>query len=290
MKKTIFLTVTWSMTGKRGHIKPIALALLGILALMVISCKKDHQTDLNPSLNVADDIIISERPVIYAFKMLVKAATDTVLQQTHHKVIDRASVVYNPGQMRYTFYYFGLICSDGVIRTGRFDATLTGDLFMENSGAQIVFTDYMEDMMPVTGSDSLVCTGHVSGKVRFYNRAVLSIKKDSAGTILPYITLFYDTPLYNPFGFQAAEILITGADSGKSSKGYSYVSGVTDSLSLRMNCGWISRGTIGFTVTGAETNPAYILFVSEDGCSNLVDYNLGGTVYHWQMTMEYLRQ
>jgi hypothetical protein len=278
------------MTGTGSHGRNYALVLMAAVALMAVSCKKDHQTDLSPNLNVADDIIISERPVINAFKMLVKAATDTVLQQTHHKVIDRASVVYNPGQMRYTFYYFGFICNDGVIRTGRFDATLTGDLFTENTGARIVFTDYAEDMMPVTGSDSLVCTGHDSGKVRFYNRAVLSIRKDSAGTILPYITLFYGTPLYNPFGFQSAEIQMTGADSGTSSKGYSYVSGVSDSLALRMNCGWISRGTISFTVTGAETNPGYIQFVSEDGCTNRVDYNLGGTVYHWQMTMEYLRQ
>jgi hypothetical protein len=264
------------------------LALALVLAGGLDACKKSTLADLNPQLNVANDIIIGERPLLNAFTMLLRAATDTSLQLTHGAMIQNAWVTYNPGQMQYTFKYFGTVSPDGVLRSGRMDASLTGDFFTTGTTVKITFLGYAEDGMLVEGSDSIFCTGHVSGEILYLNRGVLTILKDTIGTIHSGLSLAYSIPWYAPMGYGQALVRMAGSDSGTSSKGFTYGSAVKDTLIFAMDCPWIISGTIGFTVKEAPQPAGLIQFVSGEGCSNRVNYIFGETVYQWRMQRSYL--
>ncbi len=276
------------MNAARPNRIPGTLALVLLMAAGMPACKKATQADLNPNLNVANDILISERPLINSFTMLLRATTDTLLQLTHDGMIQNAWVTYNPGQMQYSFKYFGTASPDGVVRSGRIDAALTGDFFAAGTSVKFTFQGYTEDGMPISGIDSLLCTDHQSGLAVYRNSAVLTIIKDTIGTIHAQIDLKYRIPLYAPMGYENAVVQIEGSDSGTSSKGYSYLSSVSDTLSAPMNCPWICSGSIGLTIPGAPQPTGVIVFVSGQGCSDRVDYQFGETVYQWKMEKLYL--
>src|SRR5512133_1035784 len=101
--KTISGIHTSFMTGQNNIGKWIVRAGLVAILAVPVSCGKTETIDLNPNLNVANDIVISQRLVLNAFRLLVRAVNDTDLLLTHHTYFDGASVTYTPGLKKYAF-------------------------------------------------------------------------------------------------------------------------------------------------------------------------------------------
>jgi hypothetical protein len=268
----------------------VAAVLMAVLGFNY-SCTKNEKIDLNPGLNVANDIIIAQRPVLLAFRLLIRAVNDTALQQTHHGAFDGASVTYNPGQNRYSFYFFG-ICPDGVARAGRIDADLFGELQAPGTGARFTFYNYFEDGMNMNAGDTLVNTGLSGDNLTFTNSVTGGvILKDTIGTIRFSATLNYQVPAAPWNGPASAMIGIVGSISGTSSKGFVFSSDVPEPIIYQVfseTCAWVRQGTIRFYISDTASAAGTIRLPGVSSCNDSVYYDLSGTTYRWRMKFNYL--
>jgi hypothetical protein len=81
---------------------------------------------------------------------------------------------------------------------------------------------------------------------------------------------------------------MTGIFSGISSGNYGF-SGELDSLADNLNCPWILDGTIRLIIPGADYTSGTIDFISNDGCSNKMQYNFEGNIIYLRNNAQYLK-
>jgi hypothetical protein len=280
------------MKGSDNIGKIRGFILLMILLAIMWSCKKNEKYDLNADLNVANDIVIAQRPVIHAFRMLVRALEDSALQQSHHTFFDGASVTYDPGQNSYSFYFMGMYCPDSVIRTGRIETYIDGDFFSEGTSVRITFNNYKEDGMNITGSDSLVNAG-LSGNNMIFSNSFENgvIIKDTVGTIRFRAIMEYQVQVSPPGGYLQTMISVFGTMEGTSSKGFAFSSEISEPLAYPVYsswCAWIREGSILFSGPGSSVNSGTIYFPPVTSCNDSVYYDFGVTTYRWRMNPKYL--
>jgi hypothetical protein len=279
------------MKGSDKIVKLLSLAGLVAVLAFTTSCKKEKQIDLNPGLNVANDIIIAQRPVLFAVKMIVRAANDTGLQQTYHTAFEGASVTYNPGQNRYSFYFFGT-GPDGVARAGSIDADLFGDLSVAGTMVRVTFHNYFEDGMNINAGDSLM-SGGISGNNLTFSNVVSGgiILKDTIGTIHFNANLEYRVPAAPWSSIPSALLSAWGTISGTSSKGFPFTSVITEPLVYPLysqTCAWVRQGSFRFSISDTGSVAGTIIFPSLSSCNDSVYYDLTGTTYRWRMELNYL--
>lgn len=280
------------MTGSGRFLSEFVSLTAIILCFSLISCNKNEAIDLNSNLNIANDIVLSQRPLIQSFRMLVRAVADTGLQQTHQAFFDGASVSYNPGSNRYSFFYQGAACPDSVIRSGRIDADLFGDFYTQGTKVKITFTNYTEDFMPIAATDSLINEGISGSHVVFANIIANGIIiKDTVGTIHFNARLKYWLPSA-PAGIgNQALINIGGTQSGTSSKGFIFFSEIFDTLAYPVfsdACAWVRKGTIRFALSEGSAPEGAIRFPALTSCNDSVYYDFGATTYQWRMKPKYM--
>ena len=267
---------------------------LCLLTILVItgSCRKNESRNLAPALNVADDIVLAQRPVTNTFRMLARAVNDPELQQTHHTFFDGASVTFDPTQNHYSFFFMGIFSPDSVFRHGRIEAYLSGDLDSAGTAVRFLFNDYKEDGMPVNGDDSLTSTGPSGTDLVFSNTFKNGvIIKDTVGTITFSAELEYRLPA-NPSGsYELSVITVTGTISGTSSKGFVFSSDIPVPCVYPVYssyCPWIREGSIRFAVTDSPGDAGTIAFPPLTSCNDSVYFDFGVTTYRWRMKSTYL--
>jgi hypothetical protein len=281
------------MTGTvNSRIRRLLTTVIVMGALMA-ACTKDEQLDLNPALNVANDMVIAQRPVLYSFRMLVCAASDDELNVTGHAFFDGASVSWDSAEMTYSFHYYGIRCEDSVYRSGSFTARLTGDLFSAGTLALITFTGYREDWMEIRGTDSVFNTGPSASGMTFRNTLHSGrIVKDTIGPILYEAEFAYELVPAAQGGWLQSLISVTGEMGGTSSKAFTFSSSFTQPADYAVSsavCPWIRGGVISFSLAGTGADQGSIVFPPMASCNDSVYYMLGTTEYRWRMEPEYLK-
>ena len=279
------------MKGLGNSLHILAPVILAGILLSASSCKKAKTYNLGPDLNVANDIVITQRIVVNTFRMLVRAAADPALTQTHQAFFDGASVIYNPALEKYTFFYYGIYSPDSVLRSGSIEAVLSGDLFASGTRAEIRFLDYSEDGMPVTGTDSVFNTGPSATGLTFENRVSSGLViKDTVGTIAfsAGFAFTLDPPLPPD---AAASMLVTGNLDGVSSKGFPFSATISDPLESAVYtgvCPWTRSGLMVVSMSNSTGNADGIYFPEPSSCNDSVYYDFGVTTYKWRMKPKYL--
>jgi hypothetical protein len=268
------------------------IGFVGLAVLAISSCRKTEKIDLNPNLNVANDIIIAQRPVLNTFRMLVRAVNDTDLQLTGHGYFDGASVTFNPALNKYSFHYFGSYGPDSVARSGTVDAILSGNFAEQGTRVRFSFSAYFEDAMNFNAGDSMVNTGTSGSDLTFSNLIVGgAVLKDTSGTILFSADLQYRVPL-NPTGVPAhALITVSGMMGGTSSKGYGFNASIAAPIVYPVYptiCAYIREGSLPFSFAGNTATAGTITLPPVNSCNDSVYYDFGGTVYRWRMKLRYL--
>jgi hypothetical protein len=267
------------------------LLMLGIMHSET-GCKKDLSVNLKPTLNVANDNLLVQRPFIAIFNMMVKAATDTALQNSHHAVIDGAEVTLDTTGKQYLFSFPGDLCPDSVFRYGGYMAVTDTGFFVEGSLTRIVFYGYAEDNHRITGSDTIINQG-LAGGVKLVFRSQMSdvtVVKDSVRNIhWQGVHLFSVDQSVAWLGSVNAAVSIDGFGSGISSMNYAFNSSVTASLQENLSCPWIKTGTISFTMEEGDVKTGTIRFMAGQLCNNRVDYDFEGNLYYLWLNNDYLK-
>jgi len=262
-----------------------------LLILFMAGCAKNPETDLKPNLNTANDIILTQRPFVFAFNLLVKASLDSVLQATWHANIDGAAIVLNPGKKKYTFTFSGKMSPDSVYRFGNFQAILDTGLFIQGSKTTIIFNYYSEDGHLVTAKDSLICEGVLPGAGLVFRNLLseVTVTKDSARKIKWEGNFVFTAPenLVSA-GTKKAVVMIEGTGQGISSMGYLFSSVISSSLRDSLSCPWPKQGIIDFSIPEAEVQSGRIEFMAGNSCNNVIYYDFNGVIYHWWICNKYL--
>jgi hypothetical protein len=256
--------------------KRISILLLGIIFLLFLqSCRKNISIDLNPNVNVSNDVIISISSYTTVFNLLIKARLDTSLAKYGLTLIDSAYVTYDSLKMEYYFNFCSKKSPDSVRRNGRIAVLVSGDILQEGSYATVFFQSYCEDNGMVEGIDSIANEGvNVFGQLVFSDNITHgSIVKDcGGGTIRVNMTCKYKTPASLLVPGNDILFLAEGTISGLSSKGHTFSASIHDTLKDSFSCPWIKAGTIDVHIPEAEIPDGYIDFVAGDGCSDVIWY------------------
>jgi len=259
--------------------------------LAVASCKKNHETDLLPNLNTANDIMLAQRPFIHVFDMLIKAALDEGLQNNFQAQIDSASVVLDTGRKKYVFYYFGKLCPDSVRRIGSFQAILDGSLFTPGTTVKISFVCFVEDSHSVTAKDSLRFDGPGQDEKLVFRSIIADaqITKDTIGVIRweGTYTFLIDPEILSQ-GTKKTVVHIEGSGEGISSMGWAFYSSIANPLRDSLGCPWIKDGKVTFYLSRGEVNNNTIEFMGKSQCNNRINYDFDGNIYHWWLKEKYL--
>lgn len=256
--------------------KKRTIILLGTFLLcFTYSCMKNKSIDLNPDVNVANDVILSVSTYNVVFNLLIKARLDTSLAKHGHAFIDSAYTTYDSVKQEYDFDFYSAKSPDSVQRSGQIAVVVSGDILQMGSYAKVFFLNYYEDYGKVGGTDSITNQGvNTFGQMVFSDNVSDGFieKIVGGGTIRVKITSTYKTLASSLIPGNDILFLIHGNMSGLSSKGHTFSASVRDSLQDSFSCPWIKGGILDVQVPDADITEGYIDFVSGDGCSNVIWY------------------
>ncbi len=274
------------------------LILLSVMAAWILvlmgtgsSCKKNKEINLNPALTTLNDNLLAYRAFTHCMMTLIQASADADLIATGHGTIDSASVTYDSISFLFTFTYDGKLCTDSVVRNGMFSVDLDGNMYKVGTRGKITFSGYSEDGHLISGTDSLLTHENVwdvYGIDRWITDAVIT--KDSVRNILLDMDLEFLVDARIPTqGNLGLPVRIEGISAGISSVGAGFSSAVTSTLYGYFDCPWIREGFIAVAMPSGEVSPLSVHFMGDTGCTDRVDYQLGGTVYHRRINEAYLK-
>jgi hypothetical protein len=255
--------------------KITAILLGGILFFASASCRKNKSLDLNPDVNVSNDVILSVSSYTNIFNLLIKARLDPLLASQGFSFIDSAYTTYDPVKREYDFSFNSLISPDSVRRSGQITVLVSGDMLQKDSYAKVYFQNYYEDYGRVGGTDSITNLGvNNSGQMVFSDIVSDGFmeKVVGGGTIKVKMTNTCKTMASSLIPGGNVLFYIRGNSSGVSSKGYAFSASVRDSLQDSFSCPWIKGGVIDVQVPDGQVTEGYIDFVSGDGCSDVIWY------------------
>lgn len=277
------------MTG-RSKVVPL-FAMVTLLTIMVVGCKKNTTIDLRPNLNAANDNVILHRAFIHVFDMMLKASLDSALHVDLHALIDSATVTYDPQLNRYNFSYQGNKCSDSVVRFGSFEVVPDTGFFISGAKAPVSFLSYFEDGHHIASGDTICNNGLVSGGKIHYQSVIFDalIAKDSVGNIRwnGVLNHLVDPSIVQQ-GVAGAVILVDGTGSGITSRGFGFTSTIQQPIKDLLDCPWLRAGIIGVSISGAEVTDGTVSYRPEMSCNDSVRYNFDGTIHKWRMDRDHL--
>jgi len=273
--------------------KKISILSLGIILLFFFySCRKNTSIDLNPDVNVANDVIISISSYTAVFNLLIKSRLDTSLAKYGHAVIDSSYITYDSSKMEYDFVFYSVISPDSIQRSGWIKVLVSGDILQKGSYARVFFQSYYEDDGLVNGIDSITNEG-----VNAFSQVVFSDnishgsidKVIGGGTINVDITGKYKTLTSSLVSGKDILFFIQGTISGLSSKGHTFTASIRDTLQDSFSCPWIKGGIIDMHVSDAEFPDGYIDFMAGDGCSDVIWYYFNDSEFKVRKNQFYLK-
>ena len=266
------------------HAGVLVLSALILLSAAAGCKKKNTAYDLRPNLNVADDIVFTERGLFHTFDLLLKANLDSNIMHMGVGTIDKALVSYSSSSRRFTFYYQNKYCADSVLRNGNIVITLSGDFFTSGTGATVEFQNYSEDSRQFIGQDILLNAILVLGGNGSYASTIvnLAIVKDSVHSTLWNSQLNYHIPpVLKMKPDSLVPFTITGTGNGRSSGTYDFSFQVSTPLLNDIYCPWIRQGVMQISVHSVDVTTGTIEYVNKDKCNNRVTYNFEGSVFEW---------
>lgn len=273
--------------------KKIAISLIVVMCFCLFqSCRKNGSTDLDPNVNVSNDVIISLSSYTGIFDLLIKARLNPTLQSTGFAYFDGVNVSYDSVNKVYRFGFGTSISPDSVQRTGWMTIVVSGDILLKGSYAKVSYQDYFEDGGKVLGNDSIANEG-----VNSLNQMVFSVHV-SQGTIMKAITKItmtvnlsctYKTPISALFSGSDLHFLVQGKVSGLSSKGHSFSANIRDTLVNSFSCPWLNGGVIDVDVSDATVPSCNIDFTNKNGCSDVIWYYCNGAEFKVLKNQYYLK-
>ncbi|MCX6286463.1 MAG: hypothetical protein NTY96_05060 [Bacteroidetes bacterium] len=274
-------------------IKPLNRASLakGIVLTAIIlltaaaGCKKKNSSfDLSPNLNVADDIVFTERGLFHTFGLLLKANLDTTIMHQGVGTIDKAIITYNSVVRRFSVFYQNKYCADTVLRNGNIIINLNGDFFSAGTVAIITFRKYSEDSRQFIGKDSLVNHGLSSGSITTYVSFIngLLITKDSLLSTRWNSNLEYSIPpILKILPDSLMPLTISGSAIGLSSSNYGFSFQISEPLVDNLYCPWIRSGVMQLSTPSLQVTTGTIEYVNQAKCNDRVTYNFEGSIFEW---------
>jgi hypothetical protein len=269
----------------------ILLACIMLFCLFQ-SCRKNKTIDLNPNVNVSNDVILSVSSYTTVFNLLIKARLDPFLASHGYTKIDSAYITYDSSLMEYVFNFNSAVSPDSVQRTGRIKVRVSGDILSKGSCARVFFENYSEDYGPVGGTDSIYNQGeNAFGQLIFSDNISQGIinKAVDGGVVNVNLKCKYITSASSLFSGNDVRFLLQGSLSGISSKGYTFSASVCDTLQDPLSCPWIKEGIIDVHVPVAEIPDGYIDFIASDGCSDVIWYYFGNSSFRLKKNKFFLK-
>lgn len=276
----------------RGGIKGGVLILIVLSTILLHSCKKDNSTDLNPNLNVADNIVIAEEAYNHVVIMTIRALKDPLLLSQGHIYMDSGYVIFDSLNKKISFNYYNRLSPDSITRSGKFDVWMSGNLLAKGSYARILFTEYSCDGQTITGNDSIVNAGiDGNAKMVFENfitggvitqLSLLSLSWQSSNR-------FTVDPSVFTVGASNYYVLISGEASGISTEGFKFGAVTKDSLIWWSECPWLAGDKISFSLTGVDVTSGTIKYNSENRYTDDMEYDFEGNLYYTRMSSLYLK-
>jgi len=271
-------------------IKRIFFALLPAF-LVIVSCRKNTETNLTAYLNVADNIVIAETVYDYPVGMILRALKDTALINYHYTFIDSAFVLSDADFTQLTFTFLGKFGPDTVYRTGNFIAYITGDPSIKGSRIVLDFQGYFEDDHYVFGNDTIESSGIAGNWIVLVNtlRDGLIFHYDSSTTRYNATKDIYINAIEWIPGNSSFHYFIKCQGSGTTTQRFSFSYETKDSLAFQSSCPWILGGKINMSSPSLEVNPCVIDFIEEDGCNDRIRYDFFGNIYYLRKNSKSLK-
>lgn len=252
-----------------------AVLLSSFLLICFCSCRKNKSIDLNPDVNVANDVILSVSSYTNILNFLVKARLDTSLARQGFAYIDSAYTTYDSIKREYDFNFSMTMSPDSVRRSGQIAVIVSGDILQKDTYAHVFFHDYYEDYGRVAGTDSIRNQGVDNSSRMVFSDNVTGGSMEKllgGGTIRVKLDGTYKAVASSLFAGGNIQFFFRGNISGVSSKGYSFSASTSDSLVDSFTCPWIKGGIINVSIPDANVKEGYIDFLAGDGCSDLICY------------------
>jgi len=259
--------------------KLIIIILVLLLPMLWLgSCNnKSTEVDYNPNVLSSKDYVRAEDAILEIVNAFFKGIRDSLVVNNSYGYIDACDVSYHLAENSMNFGYGNVnrMCQDNKFRRGRFNATFSGQVFLEGVTANIITDSLFVDDFFIESTMEIQNLGLNDNNLPEY-----SLKVISSLIMLPDTTKINGVTLSTDFHMVWAEgsltppiheddiYLISGTAAGVSSDGYEFLTDINDPLIDYVDCFWISQGINQITVSSAEFPAGDIDYITEDGCYN----------------------
>ena len=263
----------------------IMLVFTGFL-LFLNNCKKAEQDDISV---IAKDNAIADKAFADVKSMSDNAANnnssffiaETEQSMFGSNVVITYDTVNNNKRITIDFGTTNTLCSwDGAYRRGKIIITYTGKYRDPGTIITITFDNYAVDDNEIDNISSKTITNNgrnTSGKLTYTVQVTSKILTYDKRTVTWTSTrtnewIAGENTIFN---WQDDEYLITGNASGISGSGNPWTISVTKALHVKLNCRWITEGTVDILPSGKLN---IVLDYGNGNCDHLATATYNGKV------------
>jgi hypothetical protein len=265
-------------------------ALLILLAIVFVGCKKDNNNNNTPTIpnysKVATENASIEAAFTDAFRQVDKTCKENGVKDINTcptVTITPFDLVTYPKDVEIDY---GTSClgTDGVYRSGKILAHLTKAYIDSSSVTTVTFDNYYVNLHHITGTEVITNLGknqanhHVFG-VEIQNGNLYSIDGVSVyNSTQQREWIAGDNTLLDPTD---DVYLVTGTGSGTTTDGTAYTVNIVTPLQVAVGCAWIESGILNITIAN---NPNIQIDYGSGACDNAALVTWG--VYSFNLVMQ----
>ena len=271
------------------------LLVATITGMVLASCKKEEKEDQDTS--TASDNAMAEQMYDDASKISDEAATGSVssfkqestdgllasscaqvkLDTANNANEDTITVTFGIGTYP---NLTNCLCSDSRFRRGQIIITYSGRYRDSASTHTITFNNFFVNDNQILGSKTVTNMGHNSSGHLTFNVSVSGqiILAGSGGSIIWNSTRTREwlQGENTPFIWFDDVYGITGSASGTGAKGNSFTAVITKQIKVKLNCKWLTEGTLELTPSG---KPVRTIDYGDGSCDNKATVTIKGHPY-----------
>jgi len=188
--------------------------------------------------------------------------------------------VANPKQVTIDFGATNCLCIDGRYRRGKVLVTYSGAYRDIGTVITIGFDNYFVSDYHLQGTKSVTNQGLNASNHTWFSITVNGTVTSPLGQVLTRQStrLRERVEGENTFAWNDDVYHITGAASGVTFSGSSYVAGITSPLEIALNCRWIKNGVLEFTPSGKQTRSVNYGYLNGN-CDRYAELTIGNNTY-----------